>query len=622
MSDRRGRCAGNAVRANSAWGEGLASMPTTEGVRPSPTPESLATMLRRRWLLIVVAAVIGLVLGLVITELQTPTYRATATVLVTPTGVQNSADLANGRTNSEINLDTEARLLRSTDVADRVREMLGTTTSSFDLAKKTEVTVPPNTEVLSIAFIANSPTAAQQGAHAFALAYLQQRAGTGQAALDEQVRKVQREVEGLNTTLRAVSGKLVKLPNASPERAYTAAQRSLITSQISALNQLLGRLTTTVVTPGRLLTDAQLPTQPNSPFRLLNLASGLAVGLLVGLVVAWMWARRDHRVYQPAQVQRTLGIPVVTTVPAVRLDAVEPVRTPAGEAYRRLANTLPAVLEDSTGVILVAAATPGVAGDVVGANLATALARTGAGVHLLQVDRASHFCANLLNADEPAAALSVGMKSSHGGVAVPGYVRQVVPGLPALAVVSSMPSSADDPPMAEDSGCGIVEHLRLRGDYLVVVAPSTASGADAQALASRSDAVILAIELGTSQEQALDALAQFDDVRAPVLGAVVLPQPRRGEPAAPSAPTEVVSDLPDVAPGDGLATSLARKPERVGGEWARLPMAAGRGVATGRAASVGAAYGGAPTAVPADRSRPGPVSAAGGPMPDDESNAP
>jgi capsular polysaccharide biosynthesis protein len=553
-------------------------------------------MVGRRWHLIVAAAAVGLVLGLALTALQKPTYRATASVLVTPTGVQNSADLANGRTNTEINLDTEAQLMRSTEVADRVRRMLRSSASANDLVKKVEVTVPPNTEVLSISFVADSPNMAQAGAHAFAVGYLEQRASTAQAKLDDQVKKVQAVSSGLGATLRGIADKLTKLPNASPDRAYAAAQRNLLTTQLSALNQLLGRLTTTVVTPGRLLTDAQLPTAPRSPSRWVNVASGLAAGLLVGVLLAWARGRRDHRMFQPAQVQRTLGLPVVATVPAVRTDEVESGRTPAGQAYRRLANILPGVLEDSPGVILVAAATPGVAGPVVATNLAAALARAGATTTLLQVGRSSRFCALLAGADEAGAdVLSLPSLSTEEGMLRPRFVRQRVPGLPTLAVVSSIPDRDDDPPMMNGSTRGILEQLRLRDDYLVVTAPSTATGADAQAWAARSDAVILVVELRTTREQALDALAQFDDMRAPVLGTVVVPRSRRAGPAVGTVPA---AELAHVGPPNGLATALAG-PAAQDGAWepmTHVPAARKHEEQTGSTS--------APTGAPDDQPRP------------------
>jgi hypothetical protein len=65
--------------------------------------------------------------------------------------------------------------------------------------------------------------------------------------------------------------------------------------------------------------------------------------------------------------------------------------------------------------------------------------------------------------------------------------------------------------------------------YVVVEAPSTASGADAQSLASAADAAVLVVETGqTRHSQVADAATQLGRVGTRLLGTVVVPrlQPR------------------------------------------------------------------------------------------------
>lgn len=524
-------------------------MSTSADARVTPEPDGSLAALRRGWRYIVAFAIIGMLLGFAYSQVKSPLYTATATVLVTPTGVQNSADLANGRTNSDINLDTEAKLLRSTDVAARVKLLLAATQSSFELANQVSVVVPPNTEVLAISFTGRSPVRAQAGAHAFAVSYLQQRATSAQALLDDQVKRVVAQSTALTATLRAVSGKLVTLPNASIDRAYTATEKALIQEQLGQLNQVSGRLSTTVVTPGRLLTDAQQPTAPSSPSLPLDLGSGLASGLLVGLALGWLRGRKDTRLRSAGEVERVLGLPVLGSVQTLKADKTEVAGTPESQVYRRLANTLPAVLEGTTGVVLVASTKLGIAGDVVAANLAVALARTDVSATLVQVDRSSHVCADLLGAGAPGSDLPpVRLWSWESGVSASRYVRAPVPDLPDLMVVSGHTDSDSTDPAVGDSGREIVEHLRYRNGYLIAAVPSTAVSADAQALARRVDAVIVVVELMSTAELSKDAIAQFDEVRAPMLGAIVVgPQARPARPAR-SAKRGPAAPEPDQSP--------------------------------------------------------------------------
>jgi hypothetical protein len=67
--------------------------------------------------------------------------------------------------------------------------------------------------------------------------------------------------------------------------------------------------------------------------------------------------------------------------------------------------------------------------------------------------------------------------------------------------------------------------LRERAAYVVVEAPSTATSADAQSLASLADAAIVAVELRrTRNTEVADAADQLRRVGTPLLGAVVLPR--------------------------------------------------------------------------------------------------
>src|SRR5699024_9803261 len=82
-------------------------------------------LLRRRWRLVVAGLLAGLVLVGGYVLLLPMTYTSTASVLVTPTGVQDPTPLANGSSRAEVNLDTEAQIAQSIVVADKARKRLG-----------------------------------------------------------------------------------------------------------------------------------------------------------------------------------------------------------------------------------------------------------------------------------------------------------------------------------------------------------------------------------------------------------------------------------------------------------------------------------------------------------------
>src|SRR5690606_36638030 len=74
--------------------------------------------------------------------------------------------------NGEVNLATEAQVVRSTKVAAAAGELIGATETPDELRERVEITVPPNSSVLETAYRGDSPEAARDGSAAFADAYL------------------------------------------------------------------------------------------------------------------------------------------------------------------------------------------------------------------------------------------------------------------------------------------------------------------------------------------------------------------------------------------------------------------------------------------------------------------
>src|SRR3954471_23662276 len=107
-----------------------------------------------------------------------------ASVLVSPAGTD--ANASGGRTKGDINLDTEAQLVKSTAVAVGAKQLLRSPAAPDELAKAVTVEVPANTTVLVIAYTGDSPQAAQASAHAFAEAYLRNREASARARLDRE----------------------------------------------------------------------------------------------------------------------------------------------------------------------------------------------------------------------------------------------------------------------------------------------------------------------------------------------------------------------------------------------------------------------------------------------------
>ncbi|WP_433021613.1 Wzz/FepE/Etk N-terminal domain-containing protein [Kribbella sp. CA-294648] len=490
-------------------------------------------MVRRGWPVIAIGAVLGLLGAFGYLQLQQGQYTSVASVLVTPTGVQNTADLANGRTNSEINLDTEARLVRSTEVATKSRELMKSSGEPGDLAAAVAVAVPPNTEVLSISFTAVTPAEAQQGAHAFAQAYLSSRAASAQASLDAQMTAIKNQQTLTLRSLRTVVETLAKLPNGSAERAYYSAQRDLLTQQLQGLNQLMGKLTTTVVTPGRVLNDAELPGRSAGPAAWTILVAGLCLGLLLGLAVAALRMRTDRRVRSASEVEQLFALPVVGEPGA--LDRLVPaaVGTTTFEAFRRVSNALPKKQGSAPVTVLVTGATETTAPAAVAVNLALTLHSSGQRVLLISTDHDDNTLSQMMGAPH-ARPLAELLAVVDPAAAEPTVVRED----PALAIVSpGVPSSGASAALLGLRGGGLLRALGNGYDYVIIAVAATSTSADAQSLAGLADAVLLVAELKlTTRAQLEDARHQFEEIGKPVHGVVLVRRGRkqRSNGAAPA----------------------------------------------------------------------------------------
>lgn len=218
-------------------------------------------MLRRRWW-VALAALVGLLVAVVIPTLDEKTYVATAGVLVLPTGV-DSASAAGGRAGGEIDLDAEAQLLKSAEVATRAKALLQVPDEPRDLAANVTVDVPANVSVLNISYSAATPQDAQRSVKAFADAYLDNRAAVATARLKTRAAALQAQIAAVRTTLQQVISKKAALSVSSPERAHADAQERVLIDRIAQLSAELGPIETALaakVQPGRMITGPSLPT--------------------------------------------------------------------------------------------------------------------------------------------------------------------------------------------------------------------------------------------------------------------------------------------------------------------------------------------------------------------------
>jgi capsular exopolysaccharide synthesis family protein len=492
-------------------------------------------LLRRRWLLIVVVTVVVVGCALARTLLATPIYSSQAEILVRSTDTGGF-----GSGGSDIgNLETERELLLSTAVASRAADLLHGSVTAADLRANASVTIPAGTQVLDVKYSARSPVDAQRGARALADAYLAYRQTRASEAATSVGSVVQQRIDGLQKQLNKARATLAD-PNASTtDKQEAAVTRDSLIGQLGVLQAQLATISTSEVSPGEVIEPANRPGQPSSPNHVLDLLGGLFLGLILAGAAAVV---RDRTVAVSSLggrqgFERILDRPVLGVIPEDPgwkrvtepwLVTVNAPDGPVAEAYRTLATKL-LVLDRRYDVKTVAfmSAASGEGKSSTAANLSVALVEEGKRVLLISADirrpRIHQFFGlsdevGLLNvlADEMSAEdvlqpAPVGNAWDQGGSQPRLYVMAS-----GQAVTQSMRGLGPD---------ALSEFLKLhrdRFDFVLIDSPPALLIADALAIATVADGVLVVADAKTSKPEAVGRLVeQLEHVGARVLGGVL-----------------------------------------------------------------------------------------------------
>lgn len=480
-----------------------------------PPTSGFLPKLRRYWWIVATVGLLGLVGSYVVTGLQPKTFEASTSVLVTPTNATATA-VAGGRAADDVNMDTEIQLVKSMQVAVAAKALLKTDQTPQRLVGRVTVSIPPNTRVLEIVFRDPTAEGARAGSHAFAQAYLNVRADAAKKDIAAQVAALTTQIAGLAKTLEEQSSLATSLAPDSPARAYADAQVDIIKNQIVSVNSRLAPLQTAAVTPGEVIVDAEKPGRPSRPILALNLASGLMLGLLAGFGLVSLAARR-RGIGRGVDVEETIGRPVLAELSRrVTELRVLPPRA-GGETFDRLRLMLVAMYPDGPSSVLLTGATRGRAAGLVAANLAAAHVRAGHEVVLVCAD------------PESLAGAVVGVSTGPGlsdvlrGSMKLASVIQASE-LPRLSVITTGRELAGAfERISTDRLTAIIGEL-LKGSAKVIIdAPPTSFGVEAQELARRVDATLVVVERRVADGEAVQgAFRDLESLGARVPGAVVV----------------------------------------------------------------------------------------------------
>ncbi|WP_396454094.1 hypothetical protein [Actinomadura sp.] len=483
-----------------------------------PQQGQLLSVLRRYVPLLILLAVLGAGAGVGAAIVLPAPYKATATVLVSP--LQGNPYSPDGRGDDLVNLQTEAQLVTTDRVAKIAGEKLG-----HEPEGTVVVDVPPNTQVLNLTYTAKNSANARAGAQAFADAYLAYRQQRAQEVVNNQLtklkaqsEKVQRQLLKTNRELAAASG---------TKRATLQQRVTAYTNQLGVIDEQTNDIGSTPINPGQVITPAGAPDGPGQIRTAMFGFGGLVGGIVLGIAIVLLRERLNQRL-RNAEAVEGMGVRTLATIPAGgppgdTLALVAAPKSPPGEAYRRLRAAVVATAPQTPVALLVSSATPGGSARMASANLAVSLAFAGAKTIMIDATTEDTDVSTLFGARPGGKGLSDTLLSGTDPATLLIHTDSQLRLLPRGPRAAEAAHRFSGPRMRET-----VKVLRRRSEYLVVNAASL-HDADAQALCTFVDAVVLVANQGvTTREELRQAYVEAERAGCTVLGVVLEPPEQRG----------------------------------------------------------------------------------------------
>lgn len=279
--------------------------------------------LRHRWLIMLIALLLGGLGGAAYLEVTPDRYEATTSLVVSPV-------VSNPLTGSrdDVNIRTEQEILGSREVARRAVSALGNDGTGEVLRGEVSVAAPMGSQILQVTVRADSPEEAAEGADAIAAAYLELRKEAAGNVTERYLESVDQQIEDLRD---------------QPSSPTTEGLIELLQQQRTSV-------TPSDQEPGRIIGAAVPPTEPSGPGELITIAGATMAGLLLGIAAAVLRERVDPLVRSADRLELTARPDAVVTSKhsddqfwvgladeAVRRSGVDPAHDPV----RVLLHTVP-----------------------------------------------------------------------------------------------------------------------------------------------------------------------------------------------------------------------------------------------------------------------------------------
>jgi capsular exopolysaccharide synthesis family protein len=282
---------------------------------------------------------------------------------------------------------------------------------------------------------------------------------------------------------------------------------------------------------------ASVPTSPSSPKTSRNTVLGALLGLLLGVGLAFLLERLDRRIREPKDLEAVYGLPLLGVVPessalsrSGRGDGSAGAALPAGEAeafhliraHMRYFN-----VDRELRTLMVVSAAPGDGKTTIARHLASAAARMGSRVLLLETDLRRPTLAQQLDivpgrglADVLIGAIPLTDAIQTIGLTAPSPDRPKGQGFDVLVAGASHPPNPGE--LIESRTMGtLLEQTKARYDLVVIDTPPLTAVSDAFPLLKKVDGVVIVGRVGRNRRDVAERLHEtLAGAGAPLLGVI------------------------------------------------------------------------------------------------------
>ncbi len=480
--------------------------------------EQALRVLRRRWTLIVLCAVLVGGAAVAFSLAQQKQYTASSSLLFS----NNQFDAEIFGSSSALSIPdpvsqqaTNVNLASLPTVAARTARALHL--SPGLVSSEVSVSQAGQSNVANISVTDANPARAASIANTYATQYVRSRQESYRVQISAAQKLVARQISTLTPT----------------ERSNTVVGQNLL----SRANQL-SLLAALQTGNAEVVENASVPTSPSSPQTKRNGVLGGLIGLLLGITLAVILERLDHRLREPSELERVYSVPVLSIVPQSRALASERFEVlPAHdmESFALLRSRLRYFNVDRrVDSLLVTSALSGEGKSTVALNLAIAEALSGnRNVLLFELDlRRPSLGKRLGIAAAPGTAEVLSGNASLEDALTRVEIPHGTNGRAPTSGFALLPSGAIPPNPVEllssHALTELLEALTRRFGLVVVDSPSLTLVSDAMPLVQRVSGVLVVVRMGhTTTSAARRGAEQLANLKAPTLGVVANAMPAK-----------------------------------------------------------------------------------------------